>query len=96
MVFLILSIWPSVAARGRVVNAARAFSVLVLRPGSVGNDGLRCGGEARSNVAAASLQNRPQAAERFTEATSEGTSRISDMVPSPLIVAPEMPDTEPM
>ena len=42
------------------------------------------------------LQSRPQAAARFTEATSEGTSRMSDMVPSPLMVAPEMPDTEPM
>lgn len=96
MVFLILSIWPSVAAWGRVVNAARAFGALVTRPGSVGNDGSPSGGEARRNVAAQRLRNRPQAAARFTEATKEGTSSMSDMVPSPFIVAPEMPDTEPM
>lgn len=37
-----------------------------------------------------------QAAQHLTEATRVGMSRIRDMVPSPLMVAPEMPDTEPM
>jgi|GEM_PF-4890052 len=41
-------------------------------------------------------QKRNQAMARRTEATRVGTSRISDMVPSPLMVAPEMPATLPM
>lgn len=50
--------------------------------------GPRAGGSAR--IAGG------YAAARLTEATSVGTSRIRDMVPSPLMVAPEMPDTLPI